>query len=122
MERNYDKPYRGLPTEIRLEIWKLLVPETGIIQEPRPMWEPRRIQFPKLQSQLLRLNQEMHNEILPIFKKTIVKLLPEVDFERHWTQVSLALRSHILESFNWYSSASNTNLAWNYTNPTACFS
>lgn len=98
MERNYDKPYRGLPTEIRLEIWKLLIPETGHIQPRRIAYGTWDVELPTLQTQLLRLNQEVHSEILPIFKKIKVNLLPDVNLGRHWAQVSLALDSPILET------------------------
>lgn len=98
MDRNYDKPYRGLPTEIRLEVWKLIIPETGIIQPPHPLSRIGDVEFPKLQTQLLRLNRQVHNEVLPIFSNIKVKLLPTVNCEQYWTQLSLALRSPILNN------------------------
>lgn len=95
MDRNYDKPYRGLPTEIRLQIWSLMIPDKAIIATKNFKEEHKR-NWPSTQSQLLRLNHQIYDEVLPFFKDIEVYLHPEFSSRESWRQIGSALKSPIL--------------------------
>lgn len=98
MDRNYNKSFRGLPTEIRLEIWKFTIPDSGHIQYTRSSTpEIRELELPKLQIQLLRLNRVVYNEVLPLCQDVIVILSPKVDCKRDWAIICQSLRSPIVK-------------------------
>lgn len=95
MDRNYDKPYCGLPTEIRLQIWKLMIPDKAIIAT-KNLKKKQKKYWPNTQIQLLRLNHQIHDEALPIFRKLEVYLHPECNSRGSWRDIVSALQSPTL--------------------------
>lgn len=95
MDQNYDKPYRGLPTEIRLQIWKLMIPDRAIIAT-KTFKRKQRKNWPSTQIQLLRLNRQIHDEVLPIFRNIEVYLHPEFSNRESWRDIVSALQSPTL--------------------------
>lgn len=105
MSTSFNSPYRGLPAEIRLQIWKLTIPErVTVLREfpngPSPTEgldsnDNRLTRSPSLQIQLLRLNKEVYSEVLSVLKKVEIGLgiRSFKSLEIVWPKLSLAMQS-----------------------------
>lgn len=99
--KNYHKPYRGLPAEIRVQIWRLVIPEQVTILKDTPPWGDSQPSmsannlklFPPLQTQLLLLDRAVYNEALPILKETEIRLRTRGSYTYVWPMFNLAMQS-----------------------------
>lgn len=98
---NYHQPYRGFPAEIRIQIWRLVVPpQVAILKDTLP-WAGLQSSsnantlrlHPPSQIQLLRLDRKIYNEILPIFQTTQIKLRTRRSYTYVWPTIDLAMQS-----------------------------
>lgn len=82
--------YRGIPAEVRLQIWRYVLPPRVTILLDGLEYSPARrgelsnrlVLFPPMRSQLLQLDKQIYDEVLPLYKQVEVHIKPDICY-RH---------------------------------------